>query len=103
MTAAPQRPAVPQQAPEQRQPQQQAAPQRAQPGRVQQMPSQRMPQRRPVPSPCVSICRIDPDSGLCEGCLRTLEEIAEWGRMTDERKLQVRDALAQRRAARGAG
>ena len=26
-----------------------------------------------VPSPCVSICVINPNSGLCEGCLRTLD------------------------------
>ncbi len=28
----------------------------------------------PVPSPCISVCRIDPASGLREGCLRTLDE-----------------------------
>ena len=31
-----------------------------------------------VPSPCVAVCRIDPASGLCEGCARTLDEIADW-------------------------
>ena len=30
------------------------------------------------PSPCVSVCRMDAASGLCEGCLRTLDEIASW-------------------------
>ncbi|MFP5466217.1 MAG: DUF1289 domain-containing protein [Gammaproteobacteria bacterium] len=33
------------------------------------------------PSPCVSICRMNATSGLCEGCFRTLEEIARWGAM----------------------
>nr|WP_145549147.1 DUF1289 domain-containing protein [Variovorax boronicumulans] len=35
-----------------------------------------------VASPCVSVCRMGAD-GLCEGCLRTLEEIAAWSRMDD--------------------
>jgi predicted Fe-S protein YdhL (DUF1289 family) len=29
-------------------------------------------------SPCTSICRIDPRTGWCEGCKRTLNEIADW-------------------------
>ena len=32
-----------------------------------------------VPSPCVSACHIDQASGLCCGCLRTLDEIVRWG------------------------
>ncbi|GHC74531.1 hypothetical protein GCM10007320_11760 [Pseudorhodoferax aquiterrae] len=35
-----------------------------------------------VGSPCVSVCRMGAD-GLCEGCLRKLEEIAGWSRMDD--------------------
>ncbi len=31
-----------------------------------------------VPSPCIAVCRIDPASGLCEGCARTLDEIGDW-------------------------
>ncbi len=30
-------------------------------------------------SPCMSVCVMDEGSGLCRGCLRTLEEIAQWG------------------------
>jgi predicted Fe-S protein YdhL (DUF1289 family) len=37
----------------------------------------------PVPSPCINICRMDAPSGWCEGCLRTLDEIAAWGRMSE--------------------
>jgi predicted Fe-S protein YdhL (DUF1289 family) len=39
-----------------------------------------------VPSPCQSICRMDAATGLCEGCLRTLDEIAAWSSMDDEAK-----------------
>ncbi|MBS0467180.1 MAG: DUF1289 domain-containing protein [Proteobacteria bacterium] len=31
-----------------------------------------------LPSPCVSVCRMTPDGGHCEGCFRTLDEIARW-------------------------
>ncbi len=43
----------------------------------------------PVPSPCVSVCRMDAASGLCEGCLRTLDEIAAWSTMDDAAKSAV--------------
>lgn len=39
-----------------------------------------------VPSPCVSVCRMETDSGLCEGCFRTIEEIRDWGRSDDTAK-----------------
>lgn len=32
-----------------------------------------------VPSPCMSVCQMDEATGLCQGCLRTLDEIALWG------------------------
>lgn len=53
----------------------------------------------PVPSPCVSICRIDPASGWCEGCLRTLDEIAGWSVMPEADKRAVWKALPARREA----
>jgi len=49
-----------------------------------------------VPSPCVNVCQMDPDSGLCRGCRRTLREIADWLEMTAEEKLAVLDRVAQR-------
>jgi hypothetical protein len=45
-----------------------------------------------VPSPCISVCRMDAQGELCLGCLRTLDEIAAWGRMGDADK---RDVWAQ--------
>jgi predicted Fe-S protein YdhL (DUF1289 family) len=41
------------------------------------------------PSPCNNMCTIDPDTGVCDGCGRTLDEISEWGWMTAEQKLAV--------------
>lgn len=49
-----------------------------------------------VPSPCVSVCRMDAATGLCEGCFRTLDEIAAWGRMTEEEKRDVWALIARR-------
>lgn len=37
-------------------------------------------------SPCVRICVMDPVSGLCRGCARTLDEIVAWGTMSPERR-----------------
>ncbi|MGI4779219.1 MAG: DUF1289 domain-containing protein [Janthinobacterium lividum] len=42
-----------------------------------------------VPSPCMAVCRIDAARGLCEGCLRTLDEIAAWSRLDDAGKRNV--------------
>jgi predicted Fe-S protein YdhL (DUF1289 family) len=42
-----------------------------------------------VPSPCVSICVIHPQTGLCEGCLRNLNEIAAWGQMANTQQREV--------------
>ena len=55
-----------------------------------------------VPSPCVSVCRMDPDSGLCSGCLRTIDEIVAWGRMDEPAKRQVWACIVQRVALRAA-
>ena len=53
-----------------------------------------------VPSPCVSVCAIDPQSGYCFGCLRTLEEVAGWATYDEARKLAILAALATRRIER---
>jgi uncharacterized protein len=49
-----------------------------------------------VPSPCISVCRMDAVSGLCEGCFRSLDEIAGWSMMQDEEKRAVWHELVQR-------
>jgi predicted Fe-S protein YdhL (DUF1289 family) len=54
----------------------------------------------PVPSPCISVCRIDSGSGLCVGCLRTLDEIAAWGSLDDAARRGILQAVVSRRARR---
>ena len=51
-----------------------------------------------VPSPCINVCRMDASSGWCEGCLRTIDEIAGWSLYADDEKRAVWDALEARRA-----
>jgi len=53
----------------------------------------------PVPSPCINVCRMHPASGLCEGCWRTLDEIAAWSRLDDDEKRAVWTLIDTRRAA----
>jgi predicted Fe-S protein YdhL (DUF1289 family) len=43
----------------------------------------------PVPSPCINVCDIVPDTGLCRGCMRTIDEIINWGSASDEYKRAV--------------
>jgi predicted Fe-S protein YdhL (DUF1289 family) len=50
-----------------------------------------------TPSPCINICRMDAATGYCEGCLRTIDEIACWSGYTDEDKLAVLAKLAARK------
>ena len=49
-----------------------------------------------VPSPCVSICSMNPQSQWCEGCLSSLSEIGEWSRADDAQKRQVWRLIAER-------
>jgi len=52
----------------------------------------------PVASPCVSVCAMDARTGLCSGCLRTIDEIAAWSRFSDDEKRVVWRQIAERRA-----
>jgi hypothetical protein len=51
----------------------------------------------PVPSPCTNVCRIHDATGWCEGCGRTLGEIAAWSAMGDDEKRAVWALLPPRR------
>ena len=51
-----------------------------------------------VASPCINVCRLDPATGWCEGCARSIDEIAAWGRLDDAAKQAVLQRLPTRRA-----
>ena len=55
-----------------------------------------------VPSPCTSVCRMNErlsnePGGLCEGCLRTLDEIVQWANAKDDYKRLVLSRIEVRR------
>lgn len=52
---------------------------------------------KPIATPCAQVCTVDGASGLCLGCLRTLGEIAEWSRLTDDRRAEIMAELPSRR------
>ena len=57
-----------------------------------------MPALGPDPlSPCVNVCRMDDASGLCEGCGRTLDEIACWSVLDEAEKRAVLSQLPARK------
>lgn len=56
-----------------------------------------------VASPCVSVCAIDARTGWCEGCLRTIDEIAAWGALEARARRDIWKLLPVRREARAAG
>lgn len=54
--------------------------------------------RDEMDSPCIKLCVIDPQSGLCLGCHRSLDEIAQWSGLTPA----ARRAIMAELPARGA-
>jgi predicted Fe-S protein YdhL (DUF1289 family) len=52
--------------------------------------------RDEVDSPCVKICIIHPESGLCLGCRRTAGEIGRWSGMSPEQRQAITAALPGR-------
>jgi hypothetical protein len=54
--------------------------------------------RAPIATPCIKVCVIDGESGLCLGCQRTLPEVASWGRLTDAERATIMTGLAGRRS-----
>lgn len=53
---------------------------------------------RPIKTPCVQVCSVDPQSGLCLGCFRSLDEIAGWARLSDADRDAVLGELPGRRS-----
>lgn len=55
-----------------------------------------------IESPCNKICTLDPQSGLCLGCGRTIDEIARWPAMSETERARIMAELPARRASRAA-
>jgi len=53
----------------------------------------------PISTPCIRVCAVDGRAGLCIGCGRTLPEIANWGRYTEDERRALMEALPARLVA----
>jgi len=56
---------------------------------------------KPIPAPidpCNRQCGVSSVTGFCRGCFRKLDEIAKWDRMDDADRIEVLEAVAERRA-----
>jgi uncharacterized protein len=51
-------------------------------------------------SPCVGVCTLDGATGWCEGCLRTIDEIAAWGALDERTRREIWKRLPARRRER---
>lgn len=52
--------------------------------------------RDEVQSPCVRICVVHPEARLCTGCLRSIDEITRWSKMSNAERAEVMEALPAR-------
>jgi len=55
--------------------------------------------RPSVPSPCISVCILDPGRDMCIGCYRNRAEIGEWSRADDDRRWEIAQKAEARRIA----
>ena len=65
--------------------------------------------RDEVQSPCIKVCVVHPETRLCTGCLRSIDEIGAWSAMSDDDRRRVlaelpgrAGLLQQRRGGRAA-
>ncbi|MGI9490749.1 MAG: DUF1289 domain-containing protein [Geminicoccaceae bacterium] len=54
-----------------------------------------------LPSPCVGVCTLDPETRRCLGCMRSAQEIARWPHAEEAERLEILQALRERRRAAG--
>lgn len=51
----------------------------------------------PIKTPCIKVCVVDGESGLCLGCYRTLGEVAGWARLEAGERERIMAELPARR------
>lgn len=55
--------------------------------------------RNEVESPCVNICVVHPETRLCTGCARSIDEITRWSKMSAEERQEIMAELPGRSPA----
>lgn len=65
--------------------------------------------RNEIESPCIKICVVHPEARLCTGCLRSIDEITQWSKMSAETRREIiadlpnrKSLLTKRRGGRAA-
>jgi predicted Fe-S protein YdhL (DUF1289 family) len=53
--------------------------------------------RDEIESPCVKICVVHPEARICTGCLRSIDEITRWSKMSAEERHEIMAALPDRK------
>ncbi|MCT4557306.1 MAG: DUF1289 domain-containing protein [Pelagimonas sp.] len=52
--------------------------------------------RDEIESPCINICVIHPESRICTGCYRSIDEITAWSKMAPDARSKIMAELPQR-------
>lgn len=52
-----------------------------------------------IPSPCIGECSLTPETKLCQGCFRSIDEIRQWNTYSEEEKKAVNEQLSTRKAS----
>ena len=42
-----------------------------------------------IKSPCKNVCELDPNTGFCLGCKRSIDEINNWSLKDDKEKISI--------------
>ncbi|MFY0661412.1 MAG: DUF1289 domain-containing protein [Shimia sp.] len=52
--------------------------------------------RSEVESPCIQVCVVHPEERICTGCLRSIDEITRWSKMSPEERSEIMAELPSR-------
>lgn len=52
----------------------------------------------PIKTPCIKVCVVDGETGLCMGCYRQLSEVAGWARLSDDERATIMAELPTRKS-----
>ena len=55
--------------------------------------------RQEIESPCIKVCVIHPETRLCTGCARSIDEITAWSRLTPDARQAIMADLPNREPA----
>ena len=50
-----------------------------------------------INSPCINVCVINPETGFCQGCYRTVDEISKWMALPAADRVTIIRELDRRR------